>query len=312
MSSWIFIAILGHLFNAVTFIADKTLLHSTFRHSASYASMIGFLSIFIVLLAPFVDNWPPLEAIPAAALFGGLFVLGLWAMFEAMKEAEPSRVVPIIGSLMPFFTLMGTTTLLGEHFTRREEYGFLFLLVASIILTRQRSRHVENSRKPVIMAILAAALFAASNVAGKFAFSFGGDYMGVLIYSRLSAAIVSLLLGLLVWQARHELWENFFSGKEKPKQEHHVPFWIVYVAQASGVIGFFLVNYAISDGSAAIVSALQAVQYGTVVLVAWFGGNKLQKLLQEDKSPELLAAKGFAIGLIAIGLFLLARTHGIG
>jgi drug/metabolite transporter (DMT)-like permease len=274
--------------------------------------MIGFLSIFIVLLAPFVDNWPPLEAIPAAALFGGLFVLGLWAMFEAMKEAEPSRVVPIIGSLMPFFTLMGTTTLLGEHFTRREEYGFLFLLVASIILTRQRSRHVENSRKPVIMAILAAALFAASNVAGKFAFSFGGDYMGVLIYSRLSAAIVSLLLGLLVWQARHELWENFFSGKEKPKQEHHVPFWIVYVAQASGVIGSFLVNYAISDGSAAIVSALQAVQYGTVVLVAWFGGNKLQKLLQEDKSPELLAAKGFAIGLIAIGLFLLARTHGIG
>lgn len=300
--SWILLAVIGHLANAAAFIIDKTLLSSTWKTSATYAALIGSLSGVVVLASPWVKEWPGGMALIFSALFGGLFVLAIWAFFEALRRAEASRVVPIIGSLIPVFTLVGTTIFLGERINSFQAVGFLCLILATAVLAHG-SKGGRLDRSVIGLAILSASLFAVSSVAGKYAFDHS-SFLGVFVVSRGVAALTGITVGLLIAGARKELLS---MTKKKSKQSAGTgSLGLVIVGQASGSLGFILVNAALAQGSAAFVNALQAVQYAAIVLVAWVGGARLQRLLQEDISRAMLLKKGFAIVLVGAGLWLLS------
>lgn len=300
--SWILLAIIGHLANAAAFVIDKTLLSSTWKSSATYAALIGGMSAVVLLASPWVETWPTGRALISSAIFGGVFVLALWAFFEALSRAEASRVVPIVGSTIPILTLLGTATLLGEKLTTRIGLGFVCLLIATWILSRG-SRRGKLGASTILVALLSATLFAVASVAGKDAFT-QSSFLGVFVLSRGVAALVAVILGFSVQGARKEL-RSLFS----PKKRSSAPpgsLGLTIVGQASGSLGFVLVNAAIAAGSAALVNALQAVQYATIVLVAWLGGTRLQKILKEDVSRQALILKGGAILLVGFGLWLVA------
>lgn len=300
--SWILLAIIGHLANAAAFIIDKTLLTSTWKSSATYAALIGGMSAIVLLASPWVQAWPHGRALISSIIFGGLFVFALWSFFEALRRAEASRVVPIVGSVIPILTLLGTTTLLGEHITTRIAFGFACLLIATYILSRG-SVHGRLNGRTILLALLSAACFAIASVAGKDAFT-RASFLGVFVTSRAIAAGVGIFVGLSVKSARQEL-RSMFSPKKKPANASG-SLGLTIVGQASGSLGFILVNAAIAAGSAALVNALQAVQYATIVLVAWIGGTRLQRILKEDVSRPVLLLKGGAITLVGLGLWLVA------
>lgn len=106
--TWFFLAIAGHVLNGFAFIIDKALLTTSLKRSATYAAMIGSLSIVALVATPFVHGWPTGTAHIFSAVFGITFVAALWAFFESLKRGEASRVVPIVGSLIPVFTLVGS------------------------------------------------------------------------------------------------------------------------------------------------------------------------------------------------------------
>ncbi|MBP6944987.1 EamA family transporter [Patescibacteria group bacterium] len=299
--SWILLAILGHLSNAITFIIDKTLLTSTWKTSATYASLIATLSVVIVVASPWVTTWPTGDALISSIIFGAAFVGSVWAFFEALRHAEASRVVPIVGSLNPLFTLIGAILFLGDTLSPRMGIGFALLLVSTILLARGSSKSRVDS-KTIGLAVLAAVLFALSSIAGKDAFA-QASFLGVLITSRIAAAIIGILIGLGIKNARQELLSIV---KPKAANAPSAPLALALTGQVAGALGFILVNIALAQGSAAIVNALQAVQYAAIVLVAWLGGKRLQLLLKEDVSKKILLQKGFAILLVGIGLWLIA------
>lgn len=303
MNSWILIAVCGHLSNAVAFIVDKTLLTTALKRSSTYAAMIGIFSFVTIVAAPWVKAWPSLALYPVILGFGGFFVLALWAFFEALKEAEASRVVPIVGSLIPIFTLAGTSVLFGERLSLFQASGFALLLVATWLLTRGGSKKSGLTRGTVLISILASVLFAAASVSGKYAFEHG-DFIGVFIASRMAAGLVGLVVLACVAGARRELLGMIKPKPHAQKQKSHTAAWAVF-GQACGAVGFLLVHLAIAQGSAALVNALQAVQYAAIVLVAWFGGKHLARLLNEERSPMIVAVKSGAIVIVAAGLFLL-------
>ncbi len=299
--SWILLAILGHLSNAITFIIDKTLLTSTWKASATYASLIATLSIVVIIASPWVTTWPTGNVLISSIIFGAAFVGSVWAFFEALRHAEASRVVPIVGSLNPLFTLVGAILFLGDTLSPRMGIGFSLLLVSTILLARGSSKSRVDS-KTIGLAVLAAVLFALSSIAGKDAFA-QASFLGVLISSRIAAAIVGIIIGVSIKNARRELLSMF---KPKAVNTPSAPLALAFTGQAAGALGFILVNIALAQGSAAIVNALQAVQYAAIVLVAWLGGKRLQTLLKEDISKKILLQKGFAILLVGIGLWLIA------
>ena len=303
----ILIAVGGHLLNAVAFIVDKSLLSAAFKRSGTYATVIGIFSSLILVLLPIVSFHQTKDAWISIAIFGSVFVLAMWAFFEALSRAETSRVVPVIGSLIPIFTLIDSAAFLNERLATPVLIGLSILLVATFMLTRGgksegKPKHMELST--VGLCVAAAFLFAASSVSGKYAFSHA-DFLDVFVLSRLFAVVISIAIPLFLADVRQELSEMMNpSGKKLGPKPVHVA--LMMFGQGSGALGFIGVQYAISLGSATVVNALQAVQYAAIVIVAWFGGERLAALLKEDRSRSTMIRKTIAIALVGCGLALVS------
>lgn len=299
--SWILLAVIGHMANAAAFIIDKSLLASTWKQSATYAALIGGMSAIVVLASPWVETWPHGQALASSVVFGGFFVFAIWSFFEALRRGEASRVVPIVGSLVPLFTLCGTVMLLGEQVHSRMALGFACLLLATWMLSRGSDRG-RLDVATIGIASLSAFCFAVASVAGKDAFAHA-SFLAVLVTSRAVTGFVALGVGLAVPGARREL--QSMGSRSDNKKSARSSLGLTIVGQGSGALGFVLVNAALAQGSAALVNALQAVQYAAIVLVAWIGGARLQRILKEDVSSTVLIKKSLAIGLVGIGLWLI-------
>jgi drug/metabolite transporter (DMT)-like permease len=158
----------------------------------------------------------------------------------------------------------------------------------------------------VLLAIVAAALFAGSFVSGKIAYD-RAEFLGVFVLSRVFVGLAGLSVGWLDGKARQELLSLFSFGGAPTRHRHATVLTII--AQLLGATGFVLLNVAIAEGSAAIVNALQAIQYTAIVLVAWFGGKQISALLQEQRTPLIFILKTAAIILVAIGLRLVSSPY---
>jgi drug/metabolite transporter (DMT)-like permease len=304
MNLWLPLAIGGHLLNACAFLIDKALLSTSFKRSGTYAALIGGLSCLALFALPWAPIPPAITWLPMAG-FGSLFVLALWTFFEALRRGEATRVVPIIGSLIPVFTLLDTSILVGERLPVNGYIGFAFLVLATFILSSGPEKE-RLDRKTIAICVLSAFLFAASSALGKLAFLEGG-FLSVFVWSRLFAAVIATLIGLFATGVKDELAKLVFVKNPQTAAEEGFKLGLMIFGQLAGATGFLLVQLAISQGSAAIVNAMQSVQYAILVLVAWFGGEKLAQILHEHRTTRAFIAKGSAILLVAFGLYLI--TH---
>ena len=303
---WILIAILGHLSNGVAFVIDKILLRSAFARSATYAGLVGLLSTVLVLAVPFVHFWPQGDVWLAAAVSGAGFVFALWAFFASLARAEASRVVPIVGSLIPMFTLAGAFVFLGERLADMTFVGFFILIIATVLLSGGKRGHISHTT--IWMSVASALLFALSSITGKAVYENAG-FLGGFIATRLFDSLTSLfILCVLDREAGREALKIFFpslQGSSKDKQPGRLAAFLAIIGQCLGALGFVLVQYAISMGSASIVNALQAVQYAFLVLFAIAMRSRARALLGEDLERHVLLRKVAALILTALGMYLI-------
>jgi drug/metabolite transporter (DMT)-like permease len=302
--SWIFVAVGGHLLNAIAFIVDKTLLTQSFKRSGTYAATIGIFSALALVLAPWAMLPQDAEVWAAIAVFGISFVIAMWGFFEALSKAETSRVVPVVGSLIPILTLALAMPLVGERLSGTAFIGFVFLVTATLILTRGGDRSRRLDHRTFWLCAGSSLLFAVSSIAGKYAFG-RMPFVDVFFWSRLFAAATAFAIPVLSKPVREEL-AGLFRPSKAAKGGIPKSVFLMIFGQACGALGFVGVQYAISLGSATVVNALQAVQYAAIVLAAWIGGAKLASLLKEERTTSALVHKGGAIVLVALGLALVS------
>lgn len=297
--SWFLIALLGHLANGAAFIIDKTLLRSSFSRPATYAGIIGLIGIIALGLIPFGVTAPDAVGWFWMIVSGAAFTFSLWAFFTALSEGEASRVVPVIGSLIPILTLIATVAFLGERLRSDQFLGFVFLVIATIILSGGAAKSRLRART-VGIAVLAAATFAFSSVTAKIAYD-GYGFLTTFTISRLAGVAAAMLILNIDTRALAEVRQVFFGGRRTGTGRAAA---MVITAQTLGGLGFVGVQYATSLGSAALVNALQAVQYALLVLVAFALRTSAPKLLGEDPSPRTVLRKCAAVVLTFIGLWL--------
>jgi len=304
MKSWFLIAIIGHVLNAVAFIVDKALLTTAFKRSGTYATLIGGLSSIALLALPWT-KLPDVQSLIPVFGFGTLFVLGVWLFFEALRRAEATRVVPIIGSLVPVFTLSITSILIDERLSTSGFYGFLLLVIATAILSY--GKRGERLTVPTIfIAVASAFLFASSSALGKISFQ-QTAFLDVFVWSRFATLFTSLMIGFFAPGVKVELLKLASPHTHLAAEQESGAFFYMLFGQLCGACGFILLQYAISQGSAALVNALQATQYAILILVAWFGGAYFRRILQEHRSQTSIVIKSTAIGLAGIGLYLVSH-----
>ena len=298
--SWFILAIIGHISNGVAFVIDKALLNTALKRSATYAAMVGGLSLATLVAIPWIKEWPKGNLILIVTLFGMVFVFALWAFFEALKRSEATRVVPIVGSLIPILTLLGTMLLFGERLSSKQLIGFACLLTATWILTGGRFSS-RMQKGTLSMCLIASFLFASSTLFGKYAFDHG-DFVGVFISSRIAAGITGIIIGLLVPGVGNEIGK-MLKPPRGSKKKTASPFWPV-LGQTLGAIGFLFVHLAIKSGSAALVNALQAIQYALLVVAALVLKKMAPTLLGENLTRKVLTYKIISLTIAGLGMAL--------
>lgn len=299
---WLLWAIAGHLANGAAFVIDKTLLRQSFKHPATYAGIIGSIGVLAFILIPFGVHVPDATGWFWIVISGMTFTFSLWVFFAALRAGEASRVVPIIGSLIPILTLAGTALFLGERLTSSQLLGFGLLIVATVILSGGAA-HSRLNRKTVGLAVVAAAVFAFSSVTGKVAYESDG-FLTTFTISRIAGALAAIIILCIDREAARELKTSLFGGKRAGTTGTHTAVVLVFAAQTLGALGFVGVQYATSLGSAALVNALQAVQYALLVVVAFALHRRAPDLLGEDLTTATVIRKVVAIGVVGAGLWL--------
>lgn len=295
MTGWILIAIVAYILLAVNGVADKFLLTKAVGNPGVYAFYVGISSITVLLLVPFGLHTLSGQNYIIAAVAGMAFTFALYFFYSSIQRASISRILPIEGGLVPFFTLVLAYITGIDSLSHWQLFAFALLVVGAVLIDFKKTKTGWHALAWRDM-ILAAFLFAVSFILSKYIYN-QTNFISGLIWTRLG-----LFLGALLMLISIKTRQGVFAAPRSTSNRNKVLF---YSAHATGALGSLLQNYAIALGSVVIVNALQGVQFVFVLFLSIIFSKLYPKILKEDITGAILMQKMIAIVLVTAGLFLL-------
>ena len=319
---WLIIAVVSYFINAGVYVADKFLLSKKVHSSISYAFFVGVWSIFNFTILIF-DPWMPnLREFGLDVSAGLLFLVTLVFWYKALHQSEATRVVPIVGALVPIFSFMLSYIFLGESLSQQHLLAFVILINGGILISVKTTRfylwqEVANklrnlfgdvfggihadyrpTRRLIINSVASSLLFASYYVLIKYIYMHQ-PFIGAFVWSRLGTFIGTMLI-LLVPDWRRLIVK---SQKDQTSPKSLTFFFSVRLLAA---LAFIMLNWAISLGdNVAMINALQGVQYVFLLILVIILSKKFPKIIKEELSGGILAQKLIGASLICIGLYML-------
>lgn len=292
--------ITAYFFNALAVLVNKFLLQRTIPDPLIYIFYISAVSLILILALPFTKI-PTLEVFNLASASTLLWTAGAYFMFKALKLGQVSRVIPIIGTLIPLI-LLGVASETSA-ISINQAWAVLVLIVGMIFLT-MTDLQGRLGKQEIILEILSALSFAFSYVVLRQAYlsaSWRIDFFSVLVWSRLILIPAGIFI-LAIPTLRRKiitptgLKMNFFSKEGL----------IFAGGQISGAISEFLLLFSISLANPALVNSLQGTQYVFLFIFAIILSQKYPAIFKEKYTFLIVISKLTGISLIGIGLYLLA------
>jgi drug/metabolite transporter (DMT)-like permease len=318
---WLIVSVGSYFINAGVYIADKFLLSKKIHSSITYAFYVGIWSIFNFVLLP-LDFWVPnLRELSLDIFAGVLFLITLVFWYKALHQSEATRVVPIVGALVPIFSFLFSFIFFGEGLSERQLLAFLVLINGGILISIKRTRFyylkevndrlrnkfgdmvgsVHAAYRPtqrlIINSVVSALFFAGYYILIKYIY-IQQPFIGAFVWSRLGTFLAVMFI-LFV-----PSWRRLVLEKHRgQKSLKNLSFFILVRLLAAAA--FIMVNWAISLGNVALVNALQGVQYIFLFFMVLFISAKYPKILEEELGGGVLLQKVIGTFLIVIGLYML-------
>ena len=292
------IVILAYTLNGIAVLVDKVILT---KHVPNPLTIIFYFSAFsalALLVLPFV-NVPTLNIFILASLSTLLWTTGVYFYFSAVKIGQPSRVIPVIGSLIPIFLIIYYGTL-NQTISQPEILAALVLIVGMIVLVVPNFSG-KVSLNEIILEIVSALLFAISYIILKVAYDSADNFLMVLVWSRLILIPVGVIILILPF-----LRKQVFTSNSPPIKFKSKTGALFLVGQASGGVAELLLTYSISLANPALVNSLQGTQYALLFLANIYLAKKFPDIFHEKLNLFNLISKVAGIVLIGLGLYLLA------
>ncbi len=289
----------AYFFNALSVLSSKFLLSKTIPDPLIYIFYISLVSLLAVLVLPFT-RIPDLATFSLASGSTLLWTLGAYFMFKALKAGQVSRVIPVIGTIIPLILLLVASQ--TNAVSPTQIWAVLILVLGMIFLTFFDLRGHFHWQE-IAFEVLSAIFFALSYLILRSAFV-KFDFFSVLIWSRL--ILIPFVAFMLIFPllrkkiiTSHRLKTNFASKAG-----------LVFIGgQLSGALGELLLVFSISLSVPALVNSLQGTQYVFLLIFALFLSKKYPKIFGEKYTPVIIVSKTAGIGLLGIGLYLLAFTR---
>ncbi len=312
MSLFIIIAIVSYFILAIVNIGDKFILGNVIPNSRAYTFFVGVFGALLFVIAPWYLEWPGINLLFVNILVGAMFPIALTLMYKSLKVGDTSRIITLIGGLIPFFTITFSVLFFNENFTNLKWLGLSFSLLGTIIISRIPNKKTmwhkfaiwfggtsDDKKKGIFEAVLASFFYSVFFIGTKYVYS-NQPFLSGFIWVRLGTLllVLSFLFNRIDRKGIFISLKNLFKNKGK---------YIFFGAQGLAAVGFLLQNYAISLGSVAVVNALQGVQYAFLLIIGAAVTMLYPKGVKEDVSKSVIIEKVVAIILIGIGLFFIAR-----
>jgi drug/metabolite transporter (DMT)-like permease len=310
--TWFSVAIVSYILMAVVNLTDKFLIDNVVKSSKTYTFLVCILSLTIFIVAPWFLEFPGWRNLLIALLSGSLFTAAIFFMYEALRRSAASQTIIIIGGLVPVFTALFSFAFLREIFSIYQIGGLLLLITGTFLIAFlptvtsfwekiwQTFHPNKYKRRSWRLAVLSAFFFAAFFVATKEVYT-QQSFVSGFMWLRLGAALAAALF-LLDPKSRREIIKQIFPPKKKKSKNNN---FLFLANQGLGALSSILQNYAIFLGSVAIVTALQGVQYGVLIVLSFVLGLFI-KQYKEKFVWRVFWQKLIALLLISGGLYLTA------
>ncbi|MBD3311557.1 MAG: hypothetical protein GF349_03610 [Candidatus Magasanikbacteria bacterium] len=296
---WFFLAILGYSALALTVTLDKFILTKSVGKPivyTFYSTIFMFGALLLYPLAPeLLSGTEWLWALVSGITFG----LALWAMFVATKKGEASHINPFVGAITAIATYLTAFFILGERLSLFDNIGFLVLVIATVLLSFEKTKNNNHIHVGYLYAFLAGILFAFSHICAKYLYDIN-DFLPVFIWTRFTTGFFALFL--LFSPAVRRIFKKR-KKKVKSKYRKHA-LSIVAVTKILGFIGVILIQYAIAIGSVTVVNALAGFQFVAMFALIYLMSVFYPKIFKEYFTKKEFWLQLSAIVLVAVGLAL--------
>ena len=307
--NWLLIAIVAYLILAIVNLADKFLLEKVVPSAKTYTFLVGILGLVVIVISPWFLEWPGVYLFLGNVIIGALFPGALLLLYRALKIGDASKIIPLVGGVVPIFTVLLALIFLGERFSSTQWIAIVYLLLGTVMLVWLPAGHSlwtkmlawlglskQKNKIAILTAVGAGLVFAIFFVGTKFLYD-QQSFLSSFIWIRLGTFLASLCL-----LAPKSIRIEIFQGLKKLKGKQSVLF---FSNQGIAAIGFLLQNYAIFLGSVVLVNALQGVQYAFLLVLGGLISVFFPKLLRENISKMIIVQKILAVILISLGLYFI-------
>lgn len=286
----------AYFLNALAVLANKFLLSNSISDPLVYIFYISSISFLAVFAIPFT-NMPTPETFTIASLSTVFWTTGAYFMYRSLKIGQVSRVIPIIGTLIPL-TLLGIVA--GTNVISMIQTVAVVILIFGMVFLTITDWDGALTKKELLFEVLSALTFALSYVALRQAY-LELDFFSVLVWSRL--ILLPLGIFMLVMPA---LRRKIFTKKGPQINFFSMTGLIFLGGQLSGAASEFMLLFAISLANPALVNSLQGTQYIFLLIFAALLAKRYPGVFEEKYSGPALITKGLGVIFIGIGLYLLA------
>jgi len=290
----ILIAIIAHGLIGISLVWDKVLLKQPqTKNLASYVFWLGFISVFGLCLIPFGYTFPGWGLASLAFATGVVHLVANFLYYGALKKGEASETLAMMGGFSPVLTALIGIPLLAQPLGKGNLAGFILMVSGGFVMFFSEKLAL---RQVMSWVISASATFGLVNVLEKVVFDHTNFVSGYVFFT--VGTFVGALLMLLYPAWRRDIFTH--SEEASPRSKT----WYMVNRFMAGV-GSFLIFYAISLTSPALVESITGLRYVIIFLGAYWITRWRPNWLRENFTGLTLIGKSAATALVVAGLVLL-------
>jgi drug/metabolite transporter (DMT)-like permease len=304
---WLTIVICAYLFGALANVGDKFLLGSKRISSAPvYAFYIGVFGLGALVLAPFGLNFPEGNMLFLCLISGALFLAGITFLYFAIERAQASRVVPVVGAIIPLVSFFLAMFFSLEKLTGQQIFGVALLIFGGLLISFDLPLKLGKKKffSGFYYAMAAGFLMAAAYLMFKY-ISNQQSFVTWYVWTRIGSFAGAC--GLLFVPRWRKMIFNSFSAVKKDRKQTVATGGIFLGNKIVGGISTLMLNYAIKLGSVTALNALVSLQYVFVLALATALSHKRKHIFQENLEFWDWMQKILAIFIIGFGIFFISR-----
>lgn len=307
--AWIFLAAGGQFVNAIVaimdkyIVSDKSALPRPFVY-AFYSCLVtgGWVFIYLLGLVPGTAAFgvpqltdiqsPSIQVVGMAFLAAYTFFMALMSMYTALKSADASDVIPVIGAVSAIATFGMSYVLLGTSLAPNFIYGIILLALGTLLVSQMRF-----TGNDALHSLHSGLFFALHYIALKGLFE-ETSFSDGFFWSRVGFVLFALSL-LLVPSYLAKI-------TEQTKQTSKKGGILVLVAKILAGVAAFMLLKATDLGDVAVVQALDGLKFVFIIIISLLFGRMIPASAGEnDFSTKTIIRKTAYVIIICIGFIIL-------